>query len=189
MDAFAVLGLPRAAALDPEAVKAAYLERCRDAHPDRAGGDERLSAELNAARDLLSEPESRLKHLLELEGGAEALAWAAVPMEEDLMDLFASLGGLLARVEAWRKRHEAAGSALARALLSGEQMILQEEVERVLAGMEERKAGLLVRLPEVDEERAKDPARAAVLLRALRAQFAYLAKWQSQAREALLRLV
>ncbi len=188
-DAFALLGLPRQASLEPEAVKTAYIERCRDAHPDRAEGDARLSAELNAAYELLREPEGRLKHLLDLEGGAEATAWATVPMDETLMQLFSRLGSLLTRLDGWVKRHETAASALARALLASEQMTLQEEVENVLADLEQQRAELTSRLPETDQLRKVNPPAATAQMRTLRAHFAYLSKWTTQAREALLKLV
>ena len=188
-DAFALLGLPREAALDAEAVKTAYLERCRSAHPDQAGGDARLSADLNAAYELLSEPEGRLKHLLELEAGSTANAWATVPMEEPLMNLFSRLGALLSRLDTWTQKRDAAASALARALLTGEQMSLQEEVESVLAALDDQRQQRCACLADIDRLRAEDPAAALEPARALRAQFAYLAKWTAQAREALLRLV
>lgn len=188
-DAFALLGLPRQAALDAETVKAAYLERCRSAHPDQAGGDPRLSADLNAAYELLSEPEGRLKHLLELEAGNQASTWATVPMDEPLMSLFSRLGAVLARLDAWAQKRDAAASALARALLAGEQMRLQENVEAVLADLDSLRRERSTRLQVIDHQRQHDPAAAIESARALRAQFAYLGKWTAQAREARLRLV
>lgn len=188
-DAFALLDLPRRAALDAEALQAAYLRRSRAAHPDHAGGDTALSMELNAARELLKEPESRLKHLLDLEGGEAGAAWTTVPMSDRLMAVFTRLSALLPRVDAWAKKRDTAASALARALLAGEQMTLQEELETVLAELGNRRAELLESLPELDRQRAAAPQAALATLRALRAQFAYLGKWRGQAREALLRLL
>ncbi len=188
-DAFELLGLPRQAALEAEQVKTAYLERCRAAHPDQAGGDEQLSAELNAAHELLREPEGRLKHLLELEGGEQALAWATVPMQEPLMGLFGRLGALLARIDGWGKKRDAAASALARALLANEQMSLQEELELVSAQIDDQREVLVARLPEVDALRAGNTSAAAVLMRQLRAQLAYLGKWKEQVCAALLQLI
>ncbi len=187
-DAFALLGLPRRAALDAEELKAAYVLQSRDAHPDNAGGDAARSMELNAAYELLKEPENRLKHLLELEGGEAGAAWGTIPMTDSLMTVFTRLSALLPRVDAWVKKRDASSSALAHALLASEQMTIQEEVEAVLAEVEDRRAELLASLPEVDGQRAQDAPAAIQLMRTLRAQFAYLGKWRAQAREALLKL-
>ncbi len=187
-DAFERLGVARAAALDAEALKAAYLEKNREAHPDRAEGDAVLSAELNAAYETLREPESRLKHLLELEHAGAGAAWGTVPMEEALMAVFARLGPLLQKTEAFAKKRDAAASALGRALLAGEQMALQEELETVLVEIEQRREDLEAELAGVDALRAAGADAAAEKMRTLRAKFAYLGKWRGQAREALARL-
>ena len=190
MDAFAKLGLERRAALDAEALKAAWIERGRAAHPDHAGGEHQESAEINAAYELLSEPNTRLKHLLEIDYPQESKAWATVPMDEELMTLFMKLGPLLQKVEALAKKCDTAASALAKALLANEQMALQEEVEeqlRQLEGMSEKLEGSL---EEIDALRANgDRDRAFERMRRAQAAFAYLSKWQRQAREALMKLV
>lgn len=189
-DAFAQLGLPRCAALEEEALKSAWLERGRAAHPDQSGGDAALSAEINAAYELLREPESRLKHLVELEHAGDAAAWATVPMEESLMRVFMGLGPVLQRVEAFARKKQAATSALAQALLAGEQMRAQEQVEEKLAELADLREALEAELPGVDTLRAAGDAAAALeRMRVLRAKFAYVGKWQRQAREALMRLV
>lgn len=189
-DAFAKLGLPRCAALEEEALKSAWLERGRAAHPDQAGGNAELSAEINAAYELLREPESRLKHLLELEHAGDAAAWATVPMEESLMRVFMGLGPVLQKVEAFARKKQAATSALAQALLAGEQMRAQEQVEEKLAELADLREALEAELPGVDTLRAGGDAAAALeRMRVLRAKFAYVGKWQRQAREALMRLV
>ncbi len=71
-DAFDVLGLEPEFDLDPVTLERAYLVRAAHAHPDRAGGDpeaSRLSASINEARRLLSDPESRANVLLARLGG------------------------------------------------------------------------------------------------------------------------
>src|SRR5688572_14192364 len=94
VDFFAVLGLPRAAALDEQRLHRAYTERSRTAHPDH-GGSEALAAQLNAAYEVLRSPEKRLKHLLELAAPPEAKAWRTVPLDESMMSLFSELGKAL----------------------------------------------------------------------------------------------
>ena len=90
-DCFALLGLPRAAALDEAALQAAWHEKGRAAHPDSPGGDAALAADIIAAHEILSQPEKRLKHLLEL----HAEPWRTVPISAELMDLFMKMGAEL----------------------------------------------------------------------------------------------
>ena len=90
-DAFALLGLPRRAALDEAQLQAAWHEKSRAAHPDTAGGDAALAADINAAHEILASPEKRLKHLLEL----NAVPWRAIPLSADWMDLFSQTGTAL----------------------------------------------------------------------------------------------
>lgn len=190
MDAFARLGLARCAALDEETLKSAWLELGRAAHPDQVGGDAALSSQINAAYELLKEPESRLKHLLELDYPDQAAAWATVPMEEGLMQVFMKLGPVLQKVEVFAKKREVATSALAQALLAGEQMQVQEDLEERMSELTDLRETLESALIQVDDLRSKgDAAQAMESMRVLRAKFAYVSKWQRQAREALLKLI
>jgi curved DNA-binding protein CbpA len=77
-DYFALLGEPRRPWLDPERVKARFLELAPGVHPDRvheAGDSERARqseefSRLNSAQQCLRETVSRLRHLIELESGS-----------------------------------------------------------------------------------------------------------------------
>lgn len=188
-DAFATLGLPRAAVLDEAVLKAAYDAHGRATHPDQPGGDAVASAAVNEAYQVLSEPESRLKLLVELEASEAAAAWGTVPMDEGLMAVFLQLGPVLQRVEALAKRTNDAASALAKALLAGEQMLLQEEVEVLMARLEDLRVGLEAALPDLDEKRSREESEWVEQGKVLRAKFAYVRKWQAQLREALLKLM
>lgn len=189
MDAFETLGLPRTAVLDETELKAAYDARGRATHPDQPGGDAAASTAVNEAYRQLSEPESRLKHLVELEAPEAAARWGTVPMDEGLMAVFLQLGPVLQRVEALARKMQETASALAKALLAGEQMQLQEEVEALMAGLEDQRMSLEAELPSLDEKRAHGEAEWVEQTKALRAKFAYLRKWQAQLREALLKLI
>ena len=98
MDYFALLGQPRQPWLDPNALKAAFLEQSALLHPDRVQAtmtEEKAAAttrftELNAAYQCLRDPKERLLHLLELETGALAANVQSVP--ESAMDLFMETG-------------------------------------------------------------------------------------------------
>jgi len=83
-------------ALDPASIKEAYFQRISRAHPDRQGLDgpegqaDEAAAKLNAAFKTLSEPSSRLRHLLDLLG---------IPLQKNppanLTDLYFELAGIL----------------------------------------------------------------------------------------------
>jgi curved DNA-binding protein CbpA len=176
-DAFALLGLPRRAALDEAQLQAAWHERSRAAHPDTAGGDAALAADINAAHEILGSPEKRLKHLLEL----NAVPWRAIPLSADWMDLFSQTGTALQSAAALVKKKQAASSALARALLAPQEMRLREQIEALNENLETRRAALLAGLPAIEDDLAA--------LQAAQASFAYLGKWQAQLREALLTLM
>jgi molecular chaperone HscB len=74
IDYFALLGFPRAYALDEKAVHQAYLAAQRAAHPDKQTDEARRMAALQASADLnevyrvLRDPLKRAEHLLALEG-------------------------------------------------------------------------------------------------------------------------
>lgn len=105
-DYFALLNVPPRPWLDPESLKQTFFTRSAEIHPDRvhqAGVADkhdanRRLAELNAAYQCLREPRERLRHLLELELGAQPSDLTQVP--EDLMDLFFAIGKGLRAVDA-----------------------------------------------------------------------------------------
>lgn len=98
MDNFALLGQARRPWIDPDALKAAFLEISSQAHPDRvaaASASDRENAtsayaELNAAHTCLRDPKLRVLHLLELELGAPAANVQDIP--PGTMDLFLQVG-------------------------------------------------------------------------------------------------
>ena len=86
-DYFALLGLPRAYAIDERRLKASFRAIARGVHPDRFGdaAEEvrslatRLSAEVNQAFYVLSDPIRRADYLLEMAGGPSAAELREVP--------------------------------------------------------------------------------------------------------------
>lgn len=85
-DPFEVLGLERTFALDRRAVESAARARLATLHPDLASGDaeaqeraERETAEVNAARAVLGDPERRANALHALLGGASASEDSTLP--------------------------------------------------------------------------------------------------------------
>lgn len=179
VDCFALLGLPRRAALDAEVIKQAYFEMSK-AQADAAG--------VNHAFEILSAPEKRLKHLLELTAGDEVRTWRVVTMDEGLVELFAALGPFLQAVAAFDKRLAGAQTALARALLAGEQARLTETAEDFAARLSRMREGIEGSLQGLDHRLDAGEATALRDLHAVQSRLAYLAKWQSQVREAFMAL-
>lgn len=88
-DHFSLLGLPRNYAIDEKKLNSCFRAIARGVHPDRFTGEPeevrslatRLSAELNQAFDVLSDPVRRADYLLELAGGPSAAEMREVPGE------------------------------------------------------------------------------------------------------------
>ncbi|MCB1224570.1 MAG: hypothetical protein KDK99_02055 [Verrucomicrobiales bacterium] len=186
-DYFSLLGLPRQAALDEEALTQAHHAAGRSLQA-AAAPDAAASMQLNEARDVLSQPDSRLRHLLELESADGEAAWRTVPLPEELMGLFLQLGPLLQEVDAFAKKKQAASSALARALLAGEEMRLRERVEDLAPALEAAWQPLIAELTQIDALRAQAAPDALERMALLSARMAYLRRWSSQQREAFMKL-
>ncbi len=184
-NAFALLGLPRIAALDDEALQQAWLAASRSAHPDQPGGDAARAAEINTAYETLQAPEKRLKHLLDL----HQVPWRTVPIDDAMMSLFGQLGPALQSVAVFLKRKQAANSALAKALLAPDEMRLREQLEGLGTTLDSERSALLENLPAFDARLSTGDTTALADLQILQARVAYFSKWQAQVREALLSLM
>ena len=187
-DAFAIFSLPRSAALDAATLQAAYAALSRSAHPDHGGTEDEAST-VNAAYETLRLPEKRLKHLMEIAAPEEAKAWRAVPLDESMMSVFMDLGSALEASAKLLEKKNKASSALAKALLTNEEMALRDRLETIGFGLEERKTGMEAGLSKLDERLASDDAAVWKDIAATQARLAYLAKWQTQIRERLLALM
>lgn len=174
MDAFATLGLPRLAALDEEQVRVAYFEKSKAAEADHAA--------LNEAYELLLAPEKRLKHLLDMNAPEDAKQWRTVAMSEDLMQHFMALGRVRPEAEALIEKRGRAQSALAKALLEKPTFALREGLEAIGMALEEKRRAMEAELPLVEAGNWRAVAET-------QARFSYLAKWQAQVRELLLKLM
>lgn len=80
-DAFTTLGLEPRFDVTGEAVERAYLRRAAAVHPDRGDDDGVAAAELNLAREVLANPESRANALLARLGGPGAGQDKSLPSE------------------------------------------------------------------------------------------------------------
>jgi hypothetical protein len=188
VDHFVTLDLPRKASLSEEVLQQAYARVCRAAHPDH-GGTEKEASEVNEAYQTLRSPEKRLKHLLELAAPPEAKAWRAVPLDDEMMRVFSTLGAALEASTKFLDKKANATSALAKALLANEEMQHRETLEAIgveIAGLIET---MELRLPALDEALMNAGEVVWKEVAALQARFAYVSKWQTQVRERLLLLM
>lgn len=173
MNAFDVLGLPHRAALGEDEVRSAYFEKSKSAEADRS--------ELNAAFELLLAPDKRLRHLIDLAAPDDAKQWRAVTMSEDLMSLFMALGKARPDAEALIDKRSKAQTALSKALLEGQTFSTRETLEEIGTALDAKRTELESSLVTIEGDWQG--------LAAAQARFAYLAKWQAQVRELLLKLM
>jgi curved DNA-binding protein CbpA len=203
MDDFALLGQARRPWIDPDSLKAAFLEISARAHPDRvpaAGGLEREAAtrcyaELNAAYNCLRDPKQRLLHLLELELGAPPANVQDIP--PGTMDLFLEVGqncrqadGILAG-----KARQAApllqaqwfeqGMACAEKLGALQQRIHLRRDE-LLAELKAMNAAWIAAPPPASPDRARVlPLRR---LEEIGRELSYITRWSGQIHERITQL-
>jgi len=188
VDCFAIFGLTRAASLNEEALRNAYTNASKAAHPDH-GGSEDLASKVNAAYETLRAPENRLKHLLELASPDEAKRWRTVPLDDEMMSLFSALGKALEISAKFIERKAGAQSAIAKALLANEEMQHRESLERMGFEIDQRTKEMEQQLPAFDAEIASEKYSSWAKIAAMQAKFSYLARWQTQVRERLLFLM
>jgi curved DNA-binding protein CbpA len=179
MNAFEILGIETRLALSDEALREAFREAGRHAHPDGGGGEEQF-ARLRHAFELLLSPSRRLAHWLELQG---IVVESRGTLADGLMDMFSMIGQTTQRAEALIRKRGQAMSALGRALLEPETQACREEVEAAMRHVEEAIAGECAAFPRYEQEPEADAA--ALTVRNL----AFLEKWRATLRGLFARLV
>ncbi len=182
IDYFALLGEPRRPWLDGDSLKQKFFELSAKYHPDVAGAEDGTFANINQAFNTLREPQSRLKHLLELSNHV-GKPDRAVP--SDLGDAFMKIAAVRAKLDRFLERRSSAASPLGRALLAGESFSLLDEIEKSLALLDELNQRALADLRAADEAW---PDVMAEQLEALSQRLAYLDKWIAQLREGVVQL-
>jgi len=186
IDHFEVLGLPRGAALDEEVLRLAFQARGRVTHPD-AGGAGEVFESVNRAYVVLGDPASRLRHLCELEFGAGPDATGAV--DAATMGLFEAVGAAIAGADAYLRRLEAAGSAVAKALLAAEGVEVQRAVMAAGGQVRARREEVLARLPGIDRELRGDRDLARQGIGECYRALGFLGKWGVQVGERMVALI
>ena len=200
MDNFALLGQPRLPWLDPEVLKAAFLEKSAQMHPDRVATSSAAEqtaattqfAELNAAYHCLREPKARLLHLLELELGAPPANVQSIP--NDTMDLFKETGQVCRQVDQFLAAKNKAASPLAKAQMFEQGIEWTTRLQSLQERIQLRGNQLLAELRTMNDAwnsapPVPDPARAAALplrrLEEMGRTLSYIARCSGQIQERL----
>jgi curved DNA-binding protein CbpA len=203
MDNFALLGQTRRPWIDPESLKAAFLEISARAHPDRvhtATGPDREAAtrryaELNAAYNCLLDPKQRLLHLLALELGAPPANVRDIPA--GTMDLFIKVGQNCRQADAILASKARQASPLMQAQWFEQGMECAEGLGALQQQIHLRRDELLAELKAMnaawnDAPPPASPARAGALplrrLEEIGRELSYITRWSGQINERIAQL-
>lgn len=166
MNAFAQFEIEPSPWVDEALLKTRFKELAARCHPD-LGGDKESFEKLNKAYLLLGSPAQTLRHYLEVMG-MEYDPRGTVGNE--LMDLFMQVGGLVQEADGFIRKKQAASSVLAKALLEGQSMELQENIAACIDTVEQA---------ELRQKEAIGKQDMAQIARNL----AFLEKWRVQLRQ------
>jgi curved DNA-binding protein CbpA len=187
-DPFAILGLPRRAALDPAEIRDAFQKAAAASHPDAATDDADRAArtlrfqQISEAHATLTPIASRLKTLLALDFPNQPAPRAAV-MDEALVALFTQVGSAVQLAAHWTRQRQAATTFLAKANLTTLEMEVQEALHTTGTSLRLAQETLTAALLPADQALLLgEPATP--LLHALAQRAAFLEKWQTQLQSA-----
>jgi curved DNA-binding protein CbpA len=185
-DYFALLEQPRAAWLDPAALKDAYHRKTLQTHPDTAAPDRQSDfAQLNEAYQVLQDPKRRLHHLLSLENCAPS-SNEAIPQE--LQELFLLIGALSQRANALLEKIGTTSNSLSRSLLKPQMVEMQREVSDLRERVRNLFEAASEELREINSGWQNDRAPQLAALSNLYFKFAYLGRWSGQLDELAFQL-
>jgi DnaJ-domain-containing protein 1 len=202
-DFFALLNESRRPSLDADSLKAKFLARAAEMHPDRVhhcGEKERRMAnenyaDLTSAFRCLAEPKDRLLHLLMLETGSKPKVIQEVPA--DMMSLFMEVGQMCGTVDAVIERKSKATSPLLRAQLYAEGLQWMDQLKTLQQKLAARQNELISELKAMNPLWEQVPqsggtGRQTLLplarLETLHRLFSFLHRWSEQVGERLVKI-
>jgi curved DNA-binding protein CbpA len=178
---FQILGIEPCLVISDEALRDAFREAGRVAHPD-VGGGEGDFARLREAFAVVSSPSSRLRAWLEWRGTPGEVRGS---IEASLMEVFSEVGAVTQQAESLIRRREEAKSALVRAMLEGEAQICRESVEKMISRVEALITRECALFPQWERSLTLDIESASKAARNL----AFLEKWRTSLRSGYSRLI
>jgi curved DNA-binding protein CbpA len=198
-DSFSLLNQPRRPWLDAELLKEKYLTLSTSVHPDKIDpadeGEKGVTAitfsELNAAYACLTEPKSRLRHLLELELGAKPKDVQEIPPE--LADLFTEVATVCRSVDVFLLEKSRAISPLRQVQLFERAQQWIEQLNPLRKKLGNGDEQMKNELKSLDDAwlKADATARKALLknVEELYRRFSYFNRWNGQVQERVTKLM
>lgn len=186
IDAYALLQFPRQPWLDPEALKAAFLNQSAATHPDRFTDPveketaQKQFTELNQAHDTLRDPKRRLQHLLTLERGQKP--GEVHDILPETADLFLEVGQLLKPVDTFLGEKESETSPLLKAQRYPQALEWLDKTNTLLGRINQELQSLDTTCQALNDQWNEGA------LEKLFHQYCYLQKWQAQLNDRALRL-
>lgn len=170
IDHFAELGLARAAWIKPEEIKSQHHALMSEAHPDKTCGDAERAGRLNTARRILDQPDSRIRHLLELEFPGFH------PREKTQPDweFFSRIGEAARHSAEIASACLAAKSPLARAVAGARIPEIRAEISALQVELDQR-----ARLLELKTKSLPNPLADPVAAFQAMEEWTFLKRWQS----------
>ena len=193
-DPFTLFELEPGPALDADALKERFARATAESHPDKfaqAPEVEKLAAEtryaaLNRAYQTLIDPRARLLALYELASGGKPRDVQRIP--PGTMDLFIEVGQTCQQFDQFLERKKAAGGALERAALMGEELTLQDSLMTLRGKLENLGVTLENDLAALDS-RWRAGEKDLPVLEAVYRKYSYLARWRQQLEEREIALL
>lgn len=199
-DFFALLHEPRRPGLDASRLRDKFLALATECHPDRvhnASVTEKATAnrhyaELNAAVQCLTDPKTRLLHLLELERGSRPPEIQTIPPA--LADWFVDIAAICREADAFLLEREKVTSPLLKIQWFERAQAWIERLQEWQQNLGGLRGELDARLQVLDEgwpePGATPETKAACLARIeeLYRFYGYFNRWQNQLQERIARL-
>ena len=157
-DFFALLNEPRRPALDAERLRQKFLALAAEVHPDRVhnasevekAAANRHYAELNAACQCLTDPKTRLLHLLELERGSRPVEIQTIPPA--LADWFVGIAAICREADTFLLDREKVTSPLLKIKWFERAQAWIERLQEWQKNLGTLRAGLDARLELLDQQ-------------------------------------
>jgi curved DNA-binding protein CbpA len=182
-DYFAVLGLERRPLVSESTLRGAYYDKSKSFHPDRADGSGDFSI-VNAAFQIVSNPATRIQHLLKLEFGEMGVR----QLDAELEVLFGTMVKVLRRADEELDSISAQASALLRALAFQRLDPLRDALGDAEKQLVERESELHSRIATADQIWLQDRRRSQRFLAQIAVNLTFVQKWLEQVRERKMRL-
>ncbi len=195
-DYFALLNEPRRPWLDADLLKAKFLSRSGQMHPDRHHADSPAArddasknfADLNAAFNCLRDPKERLRHLLALELGTKPKDLHEMP--KDLVELFMQVGQLNRQVGSFLSDRTKAHSPILQVSFFEKGQEWVEKLTALQKNIAAHNEAVVNRVRELDDRWLSSTDHAALLpeLEQCWRLLSFYSRWNSQLQNAIVQL-